>query len=187
MSATDANPRWIALAGIVGALIGAVGGFAGTVGGFFQAADSRKIAQEQRQADIRRKSYVELATQFQSLKIKGNTLRNYIFAAVKPISQEVTQKYKDDSWAKAGELFNSDFIPAVDRSFQMVVTVDLVATDAARRKVKNFEKGRDLMVALLRDTMLNAKPLDFVAFDKTVRACEVALDGFLVAVRDEVL
>ncbi|MBZ9593554.1 hypothetical protein K7B06_00335 [Streptomyces erythrochromogenes] len=145
------------------------------------------MAQEQRQSDIRRKSYADLARQFQTLKIKGNAVRNYIMAAQKPVAPGVTEEWKAAQWKKAGEVFNGDFISSVDRSSQTVVAVNLVATDAARDKVKSYEKSRDHFVGLLRGAILDSAPFDFSEFDKTVKECESAIEGFLAEVRDEVI
>ncbi|GLX19861.1 hypothetical protein [Streptomyces lavendulae] len=179
------NSRWVAIAGISGALIGALTGVAGTAIGYLENNESRKVDLEQRQSDIRRKSYADLVAEFQTLKLKGNTVRNYIIVVANPESKE-SEEWKKQQWAKAGELYNKDFVEALNRSWQTVAAVNLVASDSARDDVQKFAESRDRM-AELGDSILNGKQFDWQKFDKAVTDCQSSVEGFLLEVRDEVL
>ncbi|MER5571214.1 hypothetical protein ABT083_34285 [Streptomyces goshikiensis] len=180
------NSRWVALAGIAGALIGALTGVAGTMIGYIENNESRRVALDQRQSDIRRKSYIDLVAEFQTLKLKGNTVRNYIIASVSS-EPEASAEWKQQQWVKAGELYNKDFVDALARSWQTVAAVNLVASESARDDVQKIAESRDRLVKELGTPILVGKPFDWQKFDKAVSDCQSSVDGFLLEVRDEVL
>ncbi len=171
------NSRWVALAGISGALIGALTGVAGTMIGYIENNESRRVTLEQRQSDIRRKSYVDLVAEFQTLKLKGNTVRNYIIAATSSESKE-SEAWKKQQWTKVGELYNTDFVDALNRSWQTVASVNLVASDSVRDDVQKIAESRDRMANELGNSVLNGKPFDWQNSIKPSQTARILLTVF---------
>ncbi|WP_159047384.1 hypothetical protein [Streptomyces sp. XY332] len=177
------SSRWVALAGIAGTLIGSLGGIAGSILVYQQNEDAQKHAREERRADIRRKSYVDLVSEYQTWEIKANGVSNILDAWI----LEKDEKESLKTLQMALEEYNKSFVPAHTRSWQTEVAVILVGTPSAGDIARKLSDAREEAAGQLHNGFQGEEPYDGNKFVKSVKECQALIEKFISNVKKEVV
>ncbi|MEU3777422.1 hypothetical protein AB0F11_30365 [Streptomyces sp. NPDC032472] len=175
------SPRWVALAGIAGTLIGSLGGVAGSLLVYQQNEDTQKHAREERRADIRRKSYVDLVSEYQTWEIKANGVSNILDAWV----LEKDEKESAKTYQMALDEYNKAFIPAHTRSWQTEVAVILVGTPSSGDIARKLSAAREKAAKQLG--LQGTEPYNGNKYVEAVKECETLVEIFISNVKKEVV
>ncbi|CAL9624786.1 MULTISPECIES: hypothetical protein [unclassified Streptomyces] len=177
------SPRWVALAGIAGTLIGSLGGVAGSILVYQQNEDTQNRAREERRADIRRKSYVDLVTEYQTWKSKAIGVSNILDAWI----SEEDEKASAETHQAALDEYNKAFVPAHSRSWQTETAVVLVGTPGAGDFARKLSAAREKAALQLSNGFQGNEPYNGEKFVEAVEECQDLIDKFISKVKKEVV
>ncbi|WP_284577136.1 hypothetical protein [Streptomyces sp. 2P-4] len=177
------GPRWVALAGIAGTLIGSLGGIAGSILVYQQNEDTQKRAREERRADIRRKSYVDLVSEYQTWQSKALGVSNMLDAWI----LEKDEKASAKTHQAALDEYNASFVPAHSRSWQTETAVLLVGTPSAGDIARKLSAARDKAALQLSNGFQGDEPYNGEKFVEAVQECESLVNTFISKVKKEVV